>query len=179
MKIAMRDLEIRGAGDILGTQQSGQISAIGFHLYCKLLKRTVDALRKKVAPTFNEVKMEFSYDAKLPEEYINEPSLRLEIYHRLGEAHTFADVDGILAELKDRFGPYPETVLWLYHLTRIRIFATQQHFTFLKFENHTFTAERQKGKEPIKKTMVLLRTKKPAELEKAVIDSLKREFSIA
>ncbi|MBI2811732.1 MAG: transcription-repair coupling factor, partial [Candidatus Melainabacteria bacterium] len=98
MKIAMRDLEIRGAGDILGTQQSGQISSIGFHLYCKLLKRAVDALKKNRSPSFTEAKMEFSFDASLPETYINETSLRMEIYHRLGDAPELEDVDALLSE---------------------------------------------------------------------------------
>lgn len=178
MKIAMRDLEIRGAGDILGTQQSGQISTIGFHLYCKLLKRAIEALKKKSSPTFTEAKMEFSYDASLPEEYINETSLRMEIYHRLGESITFEDVDAILAELKDRFGPYPPQVLWLYHLTRLRLFASTHHFTLLKFENLTFTAERQSGKTLVKKTMALPRTKKPDELEKQVIAALTEQFNL-
>lgn len=174
MKIAMRDLEIRGAGDILGTQQSGQISAIGFHLYCKLLRRTVDALRKKSAPSFCETKMEFSYDARLPEGYINETSLRLEIYHRLGEATTFEEVDSLLAELEDRFGPYPPEVLWLYHMTRLRVFASEHQITLLKFENYTFTAEKQKGKESIKKVFPLIKTKKPKELEEHVLMALNR-----
>ena len=178
MKIAMRDLEIRGAGDILGTQQSGQISNIGFHLYCKLLKRAVEALKKKSSPTFTETKMEFSYDASLPEEYINETSLRMEIYHRLGEAIEMEEVDAILAELKDRFGPYPPQVLWLYHLTRLRLFASAHHFTLLKFENLTFTAERQSGKTLIKKTLALPRTKKPDELEKQIVESLRENFGI-
>ena len=129
MKIAMRDLEIRGAGDILGVQQSGQISAIGFHLYCKLLKRAIDALKKKAPITFNETKMEFSYDARIPEDYITEVSLRMEIYYRLGEASTFAEIDELLEEMKDRFGAPPEPVLWLYHLTRIRVFAAANHFS--------------------------------------------------
>ena len=70
----MRDLEIRGAGDILGVQQSGQVSSIGFHLYCKLLKKAIDAIKHNRSPSFTEVKMEFSYDASLPESYINETS---------------------------------------------------------------------------------------------------------
>ena len=112
MKIAMRDLEIRGAGDILGTQQSGQVATIGFHLYCKLLKRAVDALHKKVVPDFCETKMEFSYDARLPEEYIAE-TLRMEIYHRLGDAATQEQLDVLMEELQDRFGPPPAPVAWL------------------------------------------------------------------
>jgi transcription-repair coupling factor (superfamily II helicase) len=178
MKIAMRDLEIRGAGDILGTQQSGQISSIGFHLYCKLLKKAIEALKKKSSPSFTEAKMEFSFDACLPEEYINETSLRMEIYHRLGESIDMEEVDAILAELKDRFGPYPPQVLWLYHLTRLRLFASAHHFTWLKFENLTFSAERQSGKTLVRKTMALPRTKKPDELEKQIIAALTENFSL-
>lgn len=178
MKLAMRDLEIRGAGDILGTQQSGQISSIGFHLYCKLLKKAIDALKHKTAPSFTEVKMEFSFDASLPEAYINETSLRMEIYHRLGEATHPREIDAILAELQDRFGPYPPQVLWLYHLTRLRLFASAHHFTLLKFENITFTAERQSGKTLIKKTLPLPRTKKPDELEKQVTEALIENFGL-
>lgn len=178
MKIAMRDLEIRGAGDILGTQQSGQISSIGFHLYCKLLKKAIDALKKKSAPSFTETKMEFSFDASLPEKYINETSLRMEIYHRLGESISSEEVDAILAELKDRFGPYPPQVLWLYHLTRLRLFASTHHFILLKFDNVTITAERQSGKTLVKKTFPLPRTKKPDELEKQVIAALIENFGL-
>ncbi len=178
MKIAMRDLEIRGAGDILGTQQSGQVSSIGFHLYCKLLKKAIDALKHKSSPSFVETKMEFSYPASLPETYINEGSLRMEIYHRLGESSTFEEIDAILAELNDRFGPYPPEVLWLYHLTRLRLFASLNQFSLLKFETITFTAERQHGKETVKKVLQLPRTKKPDLLEKEVRDLLHANFKL-
>lgn len=141
MKLAMRDLEIRGAGDILGVQQSGHVSSIGFHLYCKLLKRTIEALKKEAPTTFLETRLEFSFNAKLPSTYIPDSSLRLEIYHRLGETQTNQEVDDILSELKDRFGPPPLEVIWLYHMTRIRIFANSKNFTLLKFLNHTLSAE--------------------------------------
>lgn len=178
MKLAMRDLEIRGAGDILGEEQSGQVSSIGFHLYCKLLKRAIDALKKGRAPSLTEVKMEFSFSASLPETYINETSLRMEIYHRLGETTLLEEIDAILAELQDRFGPYPPEVLWLYHLTRLRLFASTHHFTLLKFENVTFTAERQSGKTLVKKTLPLPKVKKPDELEKQVIAALTEGFGL-
>lgn len=166
MKIAMRDLEIRGAGDILGTQQSGQIAAIGFHLYCKLLKRTIEALKKQTAPSFTETKMEFTFDARLPDIYINETSLRLEIYHRLGEALTLADVDELLAEIQDRFGPCPPQVLWLYHLTRVRVLAAQHKITLLKFQKHTLEIEMPHGKEVKKQLFTLPKITEPADVEK-------------
>ena len=164
MKIAMRDLEIRGAGDILGIKQSGQISSIGFHLYCKLLKRTIESMKKKQAPNFIETKLEFSFDAKLPEEYISEPSLRMELYHRLGEATSDEETDTILKEMEDRFGPPPEEVIWLYHLTRIRIFASKLGYTLLKFERFTFKAERSKQM----RSIAMPKTTDPAEFEQAV-----------
>ena len=174
MKIAMRDLEIRGAGDILGVKQSGQISSVGFHLYCKLLKRTIDAMRKKSAPSFIETKIEFLFDARLPEDYIGEPSLRMEIYHRLGEATEEQETETILAELEDRFGKAPEPVIWLYHLSRLRIFGAKNRYTLLKFEKFTFKAEQQKGKQLVSKTIPMPKTKDPKEFEEAVRELLDR-----
>ncbi len=174
MKIAMRDLEIRGAGDILGTQQSGQVSSIGFHLYCKLLKRAIDALHKKVVPDFCETKMEFSYDARLPEDYIAETSLRMEIYHRLGETASSEELGELMAELKDRFGPPPTPVLWLKALTMIKIAAAKQRIVQMKFETHTLSMEQQKGKESRKLLFPLQRAKTPQDLETQVLAILKK-----
>ncbi|HSX11559.1 MAG TPA: transcription-repair coupling factor, partial [Chlamydiales bacterium] len=177
MKIAMRDLEIRGAGDILGVQQSGQVSSIGFHLYCKLLKRAIDALKKKVPISFNETKMEFGFDSRLPEDYINEVSLRMEIYHRLGEAMTFAEIDELMAEIKDRFGEPPTPVIWLYHLTRVRAFAAANHFSLLKFSNVSFIAEQQLGKQVDRQTILLpKKVQTPKELEAYVVGQLAKHF---
>jgi transcription-repair coupling factor (superfamily II helicase) len=179
MKIAMRDLEIRGAGDILGLQQSGQVAAIGFHLYCKMLKRAIDSLKKKAPISFNETKLEFPFEAYLPETYVNEVSLRMELYYRLGDASTFKEIDELLAELKDRFGPPPPPVIWLYHLTRIRAIAAAHHFTLLKFSNLTLYAEQQLGKEVHKKNLLLpKKIQKPKELEEHVLVELWRAFSL-
>ncbi len=177
MKIAMRDLEIRGAGDILGVQQSGQVAAIGFHLYCKLLKRAIDALKKERPISFHETKMEFPFDAKLPATYINEFSLRMEFYHRLGEATAFADVDALLVEMQDRFGPPPPSVMWLCHLTRIRAFAAANRFSLLKFNKMSLFAEQQKGKLLEQKTLPLPQNiQSPEALEAHVLDALRKHF---
>ena len=116
--------------------------------------------------------MEFAYDARIPDDYIGETGLRLEIYHRLGDTTSFEEVDEILAELKDRFGTPPEPILWLYHLTRIRVFAAQNYLISLKFEKFTFTAEWHKGKTTVKKTLPLKPFKKPQDLEAQVISAL-------
>ena len=169
MRIAMRDLEIRGAGDILGDQQSGQVSAIGFHLYCKLLKRAIDALKKKAPITFNEAKIESSFDARIPETYISEVSLRMELYYRLGEASSFAEIDELLDEIKDRFGAPPEPVLWLYHLTRIRVLASAYHFSLLKFQNLSLVTEQIIDKKAEQHTFLMPKKfVSPAELESYV-----------
>lgn len=179
MKIAMRDLEIRGAGDILGVQQSGQVSSIGFHLYCKLLKRAIDSLKKKKPISFLETKMEFPFNAQFPDTYVNDVSLRMELYHRLGELSTPQEADELLNELKDRFGEPPLPVLWLYHLARIRIFAAEHRFTLLKFGNLSFAAERQTEKELKSHTMLLpKKVQEPEALEKHVTCELKRAFGI-
>lgn len=175
MKVAMRDLEIRGAGNILGTEQSGQVSSIGFHLYCKLLKRTIQAMQGKIPPVITDTKVEFLADARLPEDYVNEASLRMEIYQRLGEALTWEEVDMIWEEIKDRFGPPPEPALWLYHLTRIRVFAARHGFTLVKQDKVTLTLERQKGKESQHRKVMLNHPKTPQELEKKIVGILKSE----
>jgi transcription-repair coupling factor (superfamily II helicase) len=172
MKIALRDLEIRGAGDILGVKQSGQIASIGFHLYCKLLKRTIEALKKKISPRFIETRMEFTFDARLPDDYIGAPSLRMEIYHRFGEASSSEEVEAILAELKDRFGEPPPSVIWLMHMTRLRIWLSQKGYTQIKFDRLTFTVEKQRGKEVERKHFPLGGAKEPQEIEMQVMSTL-------
>lgn len=174
MKIALKDLEIRGAGDILGVRQSGQIANIGFHLYCKLLKKTIDAIRNKKQVSFIETKLEFSFNATLPEDYINESSIRMEIYNRLGEASSKEEVDNILIELKDRFGSPPLSVIFLINLTKIRIFANNNNFTLIKFNKVSITAEKQIKKKIISKSKLMQRSiNTPEKIKDFTIDFLK------
>lgn len=179
MKLAMRDLEIRGAGDMLGVQQSGNVSAIGFHFYCKLLKRTIDTMKKELSPSFFDTRMEFSYDANLPPSYIEETSLRMEIYHRLGETTNNEEIETLFEELIDRFGPLPKQAKWLYHLNRIRVFASHHKFILLKFEKITLHAKRQLGKKLIEKKIFLPLVEDPEEFEFITIGFLRRDFDIS
>lgn len=168
MKVAMRDLEIRGAGNILGMEQSGHVSSIGFHLYCKLLKRTIRTMQGKMPSVVTDTKVEFPADARLPENYVNEVNLRMEIYQRLGEAISYEEVDLIWDELKDRFGPPPEPALWLYHLTRIRVFGSLNGYTLIKQEQTTLTTEKQNKLNKY----LLAKPKTPEEAEKKIIEKL-------
>ncbi len=169
MKIAMRDLELRGAGDILGHEQSGHVSTIGFHFYCKLLKRTIKALQGEALPQNLDVKLEFeSIVAKFPENYVNEVSLRMDLYQRLGEAYSLEEVDAIFEEVEDRFGKMPEPVKWLYHLTRIRIIAGKQGISSLKQNKVSLTY--QKGE--MIKQVTMKWPKEPKAFEEAIKQAL-------
>ncbi len=176
IKLAMRDLEIRGAGDILGVQQSGHISTIGFHLYCKLLKRAVDAMKKKQKTSFIETRLEFPFDARLSEAYINDETLRLETYHRLGDASSFDEIDDIFAELKDRFGKPPESAIWLRHMSRMRIFCSGLGITSVKFLNTSVQVERPRGQEVETKSFLIAKFDDPATLEAFFFHKIKELF---
>lgn len=178
IKLAMRDLEIRGAGDILGVQQSGHIASIGFHLYCKLLKRAVDAMKKKHKTSFIETRMEFTYDAKFSDSYISDPTLRLETYHRLGDVTTMEGVDEIFDELQDRFGKPPESAIWLKHLSRIRVYCTMHNVTTVKFQGQTVHVERPKGKGTESKSFMIAKFDDPMILEQFFFLRLEEAFGI-
>lgn len=174
MKVAMRDLEIRGAGDILGTEQSGHVASIGFHLYCKLLKRTIQTLQGKIPSIINDTKVEFAIDARLPEEYVNEASLRMEMYQRFGEAFSIEEVEDLWMEIEDRFGPPPEHALWLYYLTRIRVQAAREGVILLKQDKLSLTIEKRKGKETITRKILMPKIKSPQQLEEFILAELKK-----
>jgi len=178
MKLAMRDLEIRGAGDLLGVAQSGNVSAIGFHFYCKLLKRTIDTMKKEVPPTFFDTKMDFTYDANLPPSYIPETHLRMEIYHRLGETTSNEEIAALTEELIDRFGPLPVQAEWLMALSRVRVFASTHQFHMLKFDKITLHAKQQRGKKLTEKKIFLPIMKDPEEFECLTKGFLKRDFNL-
>ncbi len=144
MKVALRDLEIRGAGNILGEEQSGQVATIGFHQYCKWLKRAVQTLKGKTPATFAETRIEAPIDARLPETYVNEPSLRMEFYQRLGEAASLEEVDAISEELIDRFGPLPEPAEWLIHMSRVKTTAALKGINTIKVSKVSVRIEKKK-----------------------------------
>jgi len=122
-KLALRDLEIRGAGNLLGAQQHGHIAAVGFDLYSKLLAEAVRELRGEPAVTHVEPVISVGVDGYLPDDYVPEVNQRLALYKRLAGAATDAEVDELAAELLDRFGPLPESAGRLVDIVRIRAAA--------------------------------------------------------
>jgi len=169
MRVAMRDLEIRGAGNILGLEQSGQVSSIGFHLYCKLLKRTMQTMQGKAPAIVTDTKVEFLVDARIPEDYVSEVNLRMDIYQKFGEAISPEEVDTVWSEIKDRFGVPPEAAVWLYHLTRIRVAAALKGYVLVKQDKVTLTLEKQVGKQTSTRKIMMQWPKNPQDVELKVV----------
>jgi len=136
--IAMRDLDIRGAGDLLGGEQSGFINDIGFELYTKILNDAVKELKEsefsemfkdvEVEAERPETKVEFDASALLPAHYVNDNVERLNLYRRLSKAKTEEEIDEWRDEIKDRFGPVPKEAESLISGTKIKLFASHNFF---------------------------------------------------
>ena len=132
-KIAMRDMEIRGAGNILGPEQHGFIADVGFDLYCRLLKEEIDIQsgEKTRSDEFNTI-LELQVDAFIPDQYIEDSLLKVEIYRRISEAEKVEVIDELLRELLDRYGSLPEPVENLLLFGRIRIYARALYITSIR-----------------------------------------------
>jgi transcription-repair coupling factor (superfamily II helicase) len=128
-QIAMRDLELRGAGDILSTRQTGHVAAIGLHLYTQLLTHAVQQLKsdinEDVQPPIavSNVTIDLPLPAYLPNDWISEMALRLQIYRRVGSLSSMEDVDMMRDELRDRFGTLPPAVDGLMYGIDVKIMA--------------------------------------------------------
>jgi transcription-repair coupling factor (superfamily II helicase) len=119
-KIAMRDLEIRGAGNLLGGEQSGHIAAVGFDLYCQMVTEAVGELTGEVPPEPVEITIDLPVDAHLPRDYVARDDVRMEAYRRLAAVTDPADVDDVRAEWSDRYGPPPPPAEALLDAARLR-----------------------------------------------------------
>lgn len=123
--IASEDLELRGAGELLGKKQSGFIEGIGFDLYNELLEDAIDEIQGIQINRFPEPEIRIDLPIYIPDDYIDDVSLRFNFYHRFAAARSFESVDDLLNELVDRFGEYPKEVSNLAELTRIKIMARE------------------------------------------------------
>ncbi len=131
-KIAMRDLEIRGAGNLLGAEQSGHLEAIGYDLYIKILEDAVNA-EKGIAPKVERnCTVDIHVDAFIPEEYITSLPLRIDVYKKIAAVCNENDSDDLFDELNDRFGEIPVSVDNLIRISRLRNMAIELGFTSIE-----------------------------------------------
>ena len=142
--IALRDLEIRGAGNLLGSEQSGHIAAVGFQLYCQLLQRTIARLRGDEVPELVDVSLNLDFldfspgsadadsdGACLPYDYVEDEAQRMDFHKRLAETATLPDVKRLKGELADRYGRLPKAAARLVKLAEFRVLCAQAHISRL------------------------------------------------
>jgi transcription-repair coupling factor (superfamily II helicase) len=148
--IAMRDLEIRGAGDLLGTRQHGYIAAVGFHLYTRLLADSVRRIRAVAGahlpaaaspfdamnlPLAMPVNVDLPLAVGIPADYISDQDLRLRLYRRIADLRDESEIDALISEFNDRFGPLPEMVHNLLYQMRIKLRAEEIGLAAISLEN--------------------------------------------
>ena len=149
-QVALRDLEIRGAGNLLGAEQSGQIAAVGFDLYTHMLSDAVEGLRakqegrpaRKAAPA---VALDLPASAFIPESYIEDLEARIALYQRIAGLRELAEVDDLRSEVADRFGELPAPLLELLALVRIRLAAGEAHVSSIRTEGSEIVLHASEG----------------------------------
>ncbi|MDP2959894.1 MAG: helicase-related protein [candidate division Zixibacteria bacterium] len=153
--LALRDLEIRGAGNILGPQQHGFIEEIGFDLYCQLLEEAVRELKGEEIKKSPEVKLEIDSDLYLPSDYIEDGQQRMEIYKKLSEVKREEQIEDLRVELKDRFGPLPREAGELLKVAELKLSCQEKEVSKLTLKGVRvkleFSLSKKTGKEEIKK----------------------------
>ncbi|MBN2380165.1 transcription-repair coupling factor [candidate division WOR-3 bacterium] len=136
-RLAVRDMEIRGVGNLLGTEQHGHVNAIGFTLYTRLLSEAVAKLKGQ--DWFEEPSLEIEYDSWLPADYISDSGERVSIYKRLLSAEEERDIDDLKEELEDRFGMMPESALKILEVARVRVLARHKRVSKVSFRGEAWS----------------------------------------
>ena len=122
-KIAMRDLEIRGTGNILGPEQSGHIATVGYEMYCQLLEEATRQLKNEPRPQRPEAHVDIGLSASIPRTYIDNDSQRLDVYRRISRCTELETVEQLRKDMEDAFGESPRQVMLLFALTELRLLA--------------------------------------------------------
>ena len=129
IKIALRDMEVRGAGNLLGPEQHGQMDVIGYDLYCRMLEEEVRSIRGEVQPEKHEAVVDMDVDAYIPADYIADAGQRMDAYRRIGSIASTKEYFDVIDELTDRFGDVPAKVQTLTDISYIRAMAAKHGFS--------------------------------------------------
>ena len=135
----MRDLELRGAGNLLGDEQSGHVAAVGFELYCELLAEAVAELQGAPPVVSRPVRVEAQVDAYVPADYVPLEAVKIDLHRRVALAGDRSELREIEAELADRFGPLPEPVANLLAIQELRLVAGEMGIQSASLRGGTFT----------------------------------------
>ena len=133
-KIAMRDLEIRGAGNLLGPQQSGHIAAVGYEMYCQLLEQAANRLRSHSPVEPPRTHLELPVSGRLPKRYIGSDKYRIEAYRRISRATTLTELEGVAKDITDAYSKPPAPARVLLDLAEIRIAAAHLGVSLIKVD---------------------------------------------
>jgi transcription-repair coupling factor (superfamily II helicase) len=148
-KIALRDLEIRGAGNLLGAEQSGHIAAVGYEMYCQLLEHAVAELKNKPTVRAVDTTIDLGVDGALPKGYIPSDARRMDAYRRISQANALEELERIRHDLTSAYGDLPKRAEFLFQLAEIRVSAT--HLEIQSITRH--------------ESDIIFRTRRPRELE--------------
>jgi transcription-repair coupling factor (superfamily II helicase) len=140
-KIALKDLEIRGAGNILGREQSGDILAVGFDMYVRLLDESVIELQNDSEEQPPDVYLELEYSGYIPDTFISDPMEKMEVYKKIASITTDDEHDRVYAEMEDRFGPLPDEMMSILSISEIRVICKKLFISSLKEKNGVVTVE--------------------------------------
>jgi len=140
-KIALKDLEVRGAGNLLGRQQSGDILSVGFDMYLKLLDEAVRSLSDDKSETETEVFLDLDYAGYIPDSYVSQPAEKMEVYKKIAAIDRAEQLESVHAELEDRFGPLPDEVQSLLSLAEIRVLCRKLNIARIQERRGTLEVE--------------------------------------
>src|SRR5258707_1389579 len=167
----MKDLEIRGAGNLLGAEQAGFMNSVGFDLYCKLLAEAVEELQGKrveAAASAPSVQVDLPLDSYLPDEYIGDRTLKVKFYQRLANLASSEQVEAMEAELSDRFGPPPPPVRNLLSMVRLKVEAGLLGFEAIAAKDNDFVLTVKRNIVP-NRIMLYRRFRNEARVQQGVI----------
>ncbi|MBN2737469.1 MAG: transcription-repair coupling factor [Spirochaetales bacterium] len=140
-KVALKDLEIRGAGNLLGREQSGDILAVGFDMYLKLLDEAIRERGNDKTPRIEDVYLELEYSGFIPDSYICDSMEKMEVYKRIASVASREECDRLYSEIADRFGPIPDEVASIFSISEIRIICQELYIATLKERSGLVTIE--------------------------------------